>query len=252
MPRKPKPANLDNPIRKLRQQVGISQNGLARILGTNGDEIRNLENGRIKKFPAEIFRRIVDALGLEYRSRSKRWFVVLSDIPGNWLTVTAWRQSSRPSVELKLRDYQAMSYRIAALLAYAKPDEYNMVFSKISRSLEDCLEQHSSKEAKDAFKRSRPEMRIISSSRPRRRLSKEQERIEQERIRQILAASRQEVKEEGPSDERESELELDEIFDPPAEGEYRPLSNMEIREITREYEDLPDAIEFLRWKEREE
>jgi DNA-binding protein Fis len=254
MPRKPKPVNLDNPLRMLRQQLGrVSQDRLGKILGwTNGDAIRNLENGRMK-ISAEIFRRIIDALGLEYRSRSKRWFVVLSDVPGDWLTVMAWRQSSRPSAELKLRDYQALSYRIAALLGYAKPEDYNMVFGKISRSLEDCLKQHSSNEAKDAFKRSRAEMHIISSSRPaekRKRLSKEKERIEKERIRQILAASRQEVKGEDLADEYESELELDEILDRPAKAEYRPLSNREIHEITREYNDLPDATELLRGNER--
>ena len=237
----------------LRQQLGVSQNRLAEILGTNGDEIRNLENGRIKKFPAETFHQIIDRIGAEYRIRRKRWFVVLSDIPCDWNTFRIWRESSRPTAELKLRDHQALSYRIAALLGHAKPDEYNMVFSKIFRLLEECLEQHPNREVEKAFKRSRPEMHIISRSKP----PEKKDRLSKEEIRQILAAQPKERKKEA------SEWSEEEIYDMLAEADaeysklnpedWRPLSNQQvIREVTRKYEDFPDAAELLRTNEQEE
>lgn len=249
MPRKPKPANLDNPIRILRQQLGISQNRLAEILGTNGDAIRNLENGRMKII-AETFHQIIDRIGAEYRSRSKRWFVVLSDLPCDWNTFRVWRQSSRPSFDLKLRDHQALSYKIAALLGHAKPEEYNLVFGKISRLLEGCLEQHPNKEVEKAFKRSRPETHIISRSKP----PEQKDCLSKEKIRQLLAAQPKERKKE-PSEWSEEEI-YDMLADADAEysklnpEDWRPLSNQEIREVTRRYEDLPDAAELLRGNEQ--
>jgi transcriptional regulator with XRE-family HTH domain len=153
MPKRPDPANLDNPIRELRRQLGITQDRLAQILGTNGDEIRNLENGRMK-MRDDLFRRITFAIGAEYSSDRKVWLLYASKKPCDSTTFMMWRQSSRPDAATKRADFKALSYRIASLLAHTKPDEYNVVFSKISKFLEDCLAEHPSAKARDAFKRS--------------------------------------------------------------------------------------------------
>jgi transcriptional regulator with XRE-family HTH domain len=221
----------------LRQQLGrISQDRLAEILSTNGDAIRNIENGRMK-ISAEIFRRIIDVLGLEYRIRSKQWFVVLSrNTLGDWRTVMAWRQSARPSAKQKRKDFDAIAYRLAALLAYAKPDEYNIVFSKISRSLEACLEEHPSKEAKDAFKRSRPEMHIIRASSP----PKKKERLSKDEMDRFLSTLFAPV-----SDKEREEYSEEELggYSEKNSGSYG--DELTISEVFREYEDLPDPVELL-------
>jgi len=160
MPRRTDPANLDNPIRKLRRQFGITQNRLAEILGTNGDEIRNLENGRMK-MRDDLFRRIRSVMGAEhssdridYSSDRNVWLLYGSKKPCDSTTFEMWRQSSRPDAATKKADFKALSYRIASLLEHTKPEDYNVVFTKISKFLEDCLDEHPSVKAKEAFKRS--------------------------------------------------------------------------------------------------
>jgi transcriptional regulator with XRE-family HTH domain len=160
MPKRTDPANLDNPIRKLRRQLGITQDRLAEILGTNGNEIRNLENGRMK-MRYDLFKRITSAIGAEHSSHRidysgdrNVWLIYGSKKPCDPTTFMIWRQSSRPNSAIKKADFKALSYRIAALLAHTKPDEYNVVFTKISKFLEECLLEHPSAKTKDAFKRS--------------------------------------------------------------------------------------------------
>jgi transcriptional regulator with XRE-family HTH domain len=140
-------------MRKLRSQFGITQNRLAEILGTNGDEIRNLENGRMK-MRDDLFRRITSVMGAEHSSDNNVWLLYGSKKPCDSTTFEMWRQSSRPDAATKKADFKALSYRIASLLEHTKPAEYNVVFTKISKFLEDCLDEHPSAKAKEAFKRS--------------------------------------------------------------------------------------------------
>jgi len=153
MPKRTDPANLDNPIRKLRRQAGITQDRLAEILGTNGDEIRNLENGRMK-MRDDLFRRITSVMGAEHSSDRNVWLLYASKKLYDSTTFMMWGQSSRPDAATKRADFKALSYRIASLLEHAEPEDYNMVFTKIFKFLEDCLVEHPSAKAKDAFKRS--------------------------------------------------------------------------------------------------
>src|SRR6516225_1989901 len=125
MPRKPDAANLGNPIRKLRQQLRLTQDKLGELLGMNGHAIRNLENGRMK-LNVNIFRRIILALGAEYRSGRKLWLVPLSQTPCSPTTLFAWSQSSKPDDELKRNDYKCLCYRIGVLLESADPRQYHM------------------------------------------------------------------------------------------------------------------------------
>jgi transcriptional regulator with XRE-family HTH domain len=163
MPRKPDAANLGNPIRKLRGQLRLTQDKLGELLGMNGDAIRNLENGRIK-LSVNIERRILLALGAEYRHKRKVWFVALSQTPCSPATLFAWRQAGEPDEELKRNDYKCLSYRIGALLASAKPRQYHMLFTQIYEFLDDCLNEHPSPEVLSAFKKSVPKMGVIRRS----------------------------------------------------------------------------------------
>jgi hypothetical protein len=72
----------------------------------------------------------------------------------------AWRQAAKPSNKQKREDHEALSCRLAALLAYSKPQEYNALFMKISKLLNDCLEEHPSREAKEVFEKSKARMTI--------------------------------------------------------------------------------------------
>jgi transcriptional regulator with XRE-family HTH domain len=161
MPRKTDAANLDNPLRKLRQQFEITQDRLGELLGLNGDAIRNLENGRMK-ISVRIFRRIMLALGAEFRSKRQAWFVPLSRTLCSPATLFAWRQaSSEPDENLKTKDHECLCYRIDVLLKSVNPRQYHTLFTKIYEFLDDCLREHPSPEASEAFKRSTPTMTIV-------------------------------------------------------------------------------------------
>jgi transcriptional regulator with XRE-family HTH domain len=157
MPRTPDSANLENRIRKLRQQFQITQDRLGELLGMNGDAIRNLENGRMK-ITGAILHRIIIAVGAEYSTKREIWMVPLSKKRCDPATLRAWRQAAKPSDVQKRKDYEALASRIAALLAYSKPNEYIALFMKLSELLDDCLEKHPSPEAKEAFEKSTPRM----------------------------------------------------------------------------------------------
>jgi transcriptional regulator with XRE-family HTH domain len=163
MPKKPAAANLDNPIRKLRQQLKLTQDKLGEYLGMNGDAIRNLENGRMA-LSGRIFHRIIDPLGAEYRHKKKTWFVPLSKTPCSPTTLFVWRQASKPNEELKRNDRKCLNYRIDALLESVSPQQYHALFIKIYEFLDDCLQEHPSEEATEAFKRSAPRMVIVRRS----------------------------------------------------------------------------------------
>jgi transcriptional regulator with XRE-family HTH domain len=160
MPRKPDAANLDNPIRKLRQQFEVTQDRLGELLGMNGDAIRNLENSRMK-LTGRILHRLIFAVGAEYSSKRKVWLLPLSRTRCSPRTLLAWRQALEPDEELKRNDHKCLCYRIGALLASAKPRQYHMLFTKICEFLEDCLQEHPSPEATEAFKKSAPKMRTV-------------------------------------------------------------------------------------------
>ena len=160
MPRKPDAANLNNPIRRLRQQFKVTQDKLGELLGMNGDAIRNLENGRMK-ISGRIFHRIILAVGAEYSSTRKIWLLPLSRTRCSPATLYAWRQASKPDEDLNYNDRKCLSYRIDALLESVEPRQYHMLFTKIREFLEDCLQEHPSPEASEAFKRSAPRMRTV-------------------------------------------------------------------------------------------
>jgi transcriptional regulator with XRE-family HTH domain len=157
VPRKPDAANLENRIRKLREQFRLTQDRFGELLGMNGDAIRNLENGR-QKISGTILRRIITLVGAEYSTKNKIWKVPLSRMKCSPATLRAWRQAAKPSNKLKSEDFEALSCRLAALLAYSKPEEYNALFMTLSELLDDLLEQHPSLEAKMVFKKSEPQM----------------------------------------------------------------------------------------------
>lgn len=159
MPRTPDVANVEKPTRKLREQLGITQDRLGALLGMSGSDVRNLENGK-QKHSAAIFRRILIAIGAEYSVKRKKWLVPGSGKLCDWTTLLAWRQSARPSNMQKRKDYEALSSRVAALLSYAEPDKYNMVFTKVSELLDDCLDDYPNSKVKEVFQKSAPSLRI--------------------------------------------------------------------------------------------
>jgi transcriptional regulator with XRE-family HTH domain len=160
MPRRPKAANLDSPIRKLRQQFKLTQDKLGELLAMNGDAVRNLENGRMK-ISGRIFHRIILALGAEYSSTRKLWLVPLSRTRCSPATFLAWRQASKPDEDLRQGDCKCLCYRIDALLNSVEPRQYHMLFTKLYEFLNDCLQEHPSREAAEAFKRSAPKLRTV-------------------------------------------------------------------------------------------
>src|SRR5258705_13275385 len=114
MPKRTDPANLDNPIRKLRSQFGITENRVGEILGTNGDEIRNLENSR-RKVKDDLFRRMASVMGAEhigYWNDESVWLLYGSKNPCDSPPLKMWRKSSRPDAATKKADFKALSYRI--------------------------------------------------------------------------------------------------------------------------------------------
>jgi hypothetical protein len=109
------------------------------------------------KVKDDLFRRIASVMGAEhigYWNDESVWLLYGSKKPCDSTTFEMWRQSSRPDAATKKADFKALSYRIASLLEHTKPAEYNVVFTKISKFLEDCLDEHPSAKAKEAFKRS--------------------------------------------------------------------------------------------------
>jgi transcriptional regulator with XRE-family HTH domain len=163
MPRKTDVANLDNPLRKLRQQFKLTQDKLGQLIGLNGDAVRNLENGRMK-ISGRIFRRIILALGAEYRPKRRAWFVPLSQTQCSPATLLGWRQAAKPDEALKREDQKCLCYRIGALLESVESRQYHMLFTKIYEFLDECLEEHPSPKAAQAFKQSKPEMTIVRKS----------------------------------------------------------------------------------------
>jgi transcriptional regulator with XRE-family HTH domain len=159
MPRAPADANVEKPTRKLREQLGVTQDRLGVLLGMSGADIRNLENGK-QKHSAAIFRRILILVGAEYSVKRKKWLVPGSGKLCDWTTLLAWRQSAMPSNMQKRKDYEALSSRVAALLSYSEPDKYNMVFTKISELLDDCLNDYPNSETREVFKKSAPTLSI--------------------------------------------------------------------------------------------
>ena len=158
MPRKPKVDNLENPIRTLRDQIKATQDELGRFLRMSVSDIRDLENGRKRIGPA--FHRIQKVLGYEYSIPKKTWQLPLSPKRCSWdTTYRIQRQSSKP--EQKRKDHESLTYRIAALLASASPEEYNALFVTLCEFLESCLNEHPGPEAKKAFKRSAPKTRFV-------------------------------------------------------------------------------------------
>jgi transcriptional regulator with XRE-family HTH domain len=159
MPRKPKAANLEHPLRKLRQQFDVTQDKLGELIGMQGTDIRNIENQKMK-LSSRIFRRILNLLGAEYSTNRKLWLLTGTRKRASKETLFAWRRASEPGSELKRNDQNSLSYRIAALLNYVKPSEYHVVYTKISEALEDILEEHPNPETQKAFKASAPSVKI--------------------------------------------------------------------------------------------
>ena len=125
----------------------------------SGADIRNLENGK-QKITGTIFRRILISIGAEYSVKRKKWLVPGTRKRVDWTTLLAWRQSAMPSNTQKRKDYEALSSRVAALLSYAEPDKYNMVFTKLSEFLDDCQREYPNSQVEEVFKKSAPGLRI--------------------------------------------------------------------------------------------
>jgi DNA-binding XRE family transcriptional regulator len=218
MPRKPKPANLENRIRKLREeQFDLTQDRFGDLIGMCGYDIRNIENGR-QKISAKILRRLITLVGAEYSTKKKIWKVPLSPIKCSSATLNAWRRAAKPSNKLKRDDYEALSSRLAALLAYSEPKEYNALFMKLSEFLAECLEEHPSPEAKVVFVKSKPQMNI-------RRIWKDDPAWEKTAM----------VNDQEFSVAQEKGLPTIPF----------PFPKSEIREVTRTYETFPKAEEIL-------
>jgi DNA-binding XRE family transcriptional regulator len=217
MPRAPDSANLENRIRKLREQFQITQDRLGELLGLNGDAIRNLENGRMK-IAGPILHRLITAVGAEYSTEKKVWRLPASRIKCSPLTLEAWKQAAKPSNKQKRKDHHALSWRIAALLVYSKPQEYNVVFTKLSELLDTCLKEHPSPEAKEAFVKSAAKMNI-------RKIWKKDEAWEKTAL---------------ADDEEFSVAEEKGLPTHPF-----PYPKSQILEVTREYKDFPSAEEIL-------
>jgi transcriptional regulator with XRE-family HTH domain len=217
MPRTPDSANLKNRIRKLREQFQITQDRLGELLGMNGDAIRNLENGRMK-INATVLRRIIVAVGAEYSTKREIWMVPLSKKRCDPATLMAWRQAAKPKDMQKRKDYEALASRIAVLLAYSRPNEYNVLFMNLSELLDDCLGKHPSPEAKEAFEKSTPRMTM-------RRIWKKDPKWKERAL----------ADDEDVSVAEEKGLPTNSF----------PYSNSEILGVARAYKNFPTAAELL-------